>query len=384
MFNWILHYLTLVPKVILIAAVAYYQRLLLWFKYGGIYKRDLKSPSIAVLKNQYYTIESSILPEHLANGPKGALLVLKSKRLPGIIHEGTSDHQAIRHGALSWAVHNHLVTEGLANYILPDYSLTRGISKYTQDELIYNLANIPPAVPLSLAHGLTNKPPTNVELKFVGVVEKLMNENFALSDVSTKPRLVSTAFDAVVSLALLYKAYGIQKNERYIKEANNIFWTKGYFILMLAPLTFKSKENRNYFLDHMFLIGLRTAYLNCPSKIIRWFLKRAMRFVYRQSAIYANPYFAALLKECDALSEKDRKFVLHVHRNADLMEATRESPVLKSEIVPGDWSNANSEEFIFDDLHNAEIKTRETWSIVPLNGLTLGKSLATLMNEDIV
>jgi hypothetical protein len=249
----------------------------------------------------------------------------------------------------------------------------------------------PAAMPMSVAHAIAtaikNKKDINLTFKYdyLQAVDNLIASNMKIDkDVSTECRLKSTGFDAIYALSLLYTAHALTNDRKYLKEANKILFLKGYALLLLAPIVFISDERRNYFVDHISMFGLRTAYLTCPNKFVKRLLKHSIKYVYSLSKVFHNPYFAALAYECDALSEKDCNKVLDLHCRADVLRACRDRAVVYTTKHPSDFSTHSADEFLFDDIkpEGQDLGLAENKK-VPLNGLCLGRSLAILMDREI-
>lgn len=356
-----LHYALLVPKTILIYLVVSYRNLMLTVKYPYISKH--RKPDMSNLESAYDTLANKI----------GDLIDDKG------LFKVNPDHQPLRHGSLVWSVPSELTLNGMENYIDKGKFVRGPDSPY----------GAPPAMPMSIAHALVTALVDNVEIrsslkdKFVDAVESLVDEDFAIDkDSGTKPRAASTGFDAIFALSMLYTAYALSRRDIFLHRANQVLFQKGYWILLLAPITYLSEKRRNYFVDHISMFGLRTAYLACPSKPIKMLLKHALKFVYSQSAHYANPYFAALAEECDALSKDYKDMVLDIHSSTNIVKASYTRDVIYTATIPSDFSTHSDGEFLFDDYKALGIDVADSrHDFVPLNGLCLARSLSLLLGE---
>lgn len=367
MINYILHYALIPIKVILITLVASFHKIRLNIKHPSIFYG--KSPDIEYLRVGYRAT-SYTLPDHLE---------LKER---GVVLKTNPDHQALRHGSLAWSYPTEEIINGLHNYVT-NTDVIRGLESGRSTSV--------PAMPLSVAHGIVTALKENIPLNprfvsdFIKFVEHEISTNFEQQqDTNTHPRLKSTAFDAIYALSLLYTALKLTGDKKFLKEANKILFFKGYALLLLAPLTFISDNKRNYFIDHIAMFSLRTAYFACPSPIVKVLLKHAMKFINSQSYIHTNPYMCALAHECGALPDKQRLKVLDVHKNTNILLACKVRSIVYTGIIPSDYSTHSADEFMFDEVHSYGIEVDEQYIAEnPLNGLCLAKSLAILMNKEI-
>lgn len=371
--NTLLHYLTIPLKVTLIFFWSNVHKFVLAVKYYRAYGKA--SPDLDALRVGYNACKLS-LPKELISGPINQPIL-----------NTNPDHQCLRNASLVWSYPNQALFDGMESYIVDD-TFIRGFESINPLKLCQYAA--PAAMPISVAHSLATARQQELGIypsfrkKFLGAVDKLMANNMAIDhDTSVTPRLKSTGFDAIFALSLLYTAYDYSKDSKYLKEANKILWLKGYILLLLAPFTFLNYEKRNYFIDHLGMVGLRTAYLMCPNPIIRFVLKLSLKFVGSQSYTYGNPYFGALAYECGALPSSQRKRILDLHKGTNVLKAAKFREVVYTTVMPSDYSTHTGDEFIFDEIHSLGLDCGIEKKFVALNGLCLAKSLATLMEKEI-
>lgn len=367
----LLHYITIIPKVIAIAATAEVHKIILWFTCSAVAVGA--EPNIDMLRVEYRAVRLGARSELVPAGDGTAIL------------STNPDHQALRQGALAWSNPRFDIINGMHNYI-HDGKFIRG---YQNNDLTKpNEMGAPAAMPMSVAHALATALKEGIEItpefrqKYLEAVDNLMANNMRIdSDTSTELRVASTGFDAIYALSLLYTAYQLSGDSKYTREANKILYVKGYAALLLAPMTWMP-GHRNYYVDHISMFGLRTACLMAPNAFVRALLRHAMRFVGEQSYAYANPYFAAMQQECGALPDKQRRKVLAVHASVKILRAANHRGIIYTNRVPSDFSTHTADEFLFDELHGEGIETTEgTIKQVGLNGLCLGRSLAVLMGK---
>ena len=363
LFNKIGHYASLPLKIFAIFMLAQWHKAYLFLKYPykGLGRRPNKDSLLVG-----YNASKLMLKKHLMNTHLG---------YPAL--QLNTAHQALRHGSLAWSVPTQEIVGGLENY-LKDGKAIRGVG---------NVSESVPAMGMSIAHGMTTAlknnvtVPTSLRQKFVEYVDNEIKQDFSEArDTNTTPRLLSTAFDAIYALSLLYTAHSLTKDKKYLDAANTILYKKLYILLLLAPLTYVSEKRRYFFIDHISLFGLRTIYLNDPIKPVKWVIKHAIKFIHSQSYVYGNPYTAALAYECGALPENQRAFVLDLHHNTNILRANKHRTVLYTSQYPSDYSTHTADEFLLDEIQSLGVDLEDNIKQeVPLNGLCLAKSLLILM-----
>lgn len=362
--GYLISWLLIPLKVVVITVVANFHKLRLRYKYRNVRVPTEGEPSELLLAGAYVDLKLS-LEKELGIGPTGKLLYLANP-----------DHQALRHGSVTWSVPTIQIIEGMENYIKDDGFVRGFTSPY----------DAPPAVPTSIAHAIATAHLEKYVIsdtlrdKFLGCVDALIAKEFEQSnDTSTKPRLASNGFDAIFALSMLYTAYSLSKDEKYIKEANRTLYLKGYALLLLAPTSYLNDKRRNFWMDHMSLYALRTAIIFCPDPKVKWLLKHAFKFIHSQGYVYGNPFTAAMALECGVLPEAHRKMVLAVHASTAPYEACVVRYLATVDEQPNDFSSHSADEFIFDDvLPKGLEKLGDTGKRVWLNGLCLCKSLLML------
>lgn len=381
--NYFLHYITIVPKIIIITLVANFHKALLWLAASSVTAGV--TPNLDRIRVEYRAVKLTVYRE-LVVLPDGTAIL-----------NTNPDHQALRQGSLAWSNPRPDVINGLANYIR-DGQFIRG---YLNNDLNHpNLTPAPSAMPMSVAFGLVAgmragvAPNPSVVEKYLQAVDNLMAKDMEIdTSVSVKPRLESTGYDAAYALSLLYTAsylrrsYGADANglpDKYLAYANEILFKRGYAALLLAPMTWTTSSHRDSFKDHLAIVGLWTAYQTCPNAAIRLLLRHALKFVNSQSYAYTNPYWSALAYEVGALPESERRKILAVHWNSSILKAAKVRAVSYNNTMPSDYSTHTADEFMFDELRGKGVDLGgEVIKYVSLNGLCLGKSLAVLLNGNL-
>lgn len=375
----ILHYLTMPVKILLISAITLSHnvgdRIRYRFRDPGIKKPD----RLRLLRDYNILLESVYQDLKTIPGASYPYYIIPKE-------DGeNSDHQALRHGSLAWATRDEKIINGLTNFITEERDFARGIK--LREPLIYNLSRVPPSMPMSVSFGiavaLRNHVPldTHFRLKFVSAVRQLADRDFKIYESSLAPKASSTAFDLIYVHSLLWSAYRLTNDEAFKKIIDRSALTHG--ALLLAPLTYPFRSRRNYHIDHIFLFGAWTCIELSDDGKLKSLYKHAMKFVYDQSSMFTNPYFAALAFESGVLGAEDRDLVLRAHGRADLMLAATNPKVEHRKEVPCDWSRDSGDEFKFDGSPQGQaVQTgQQNNMLVSLNGLTLGQSLLTLLDD---
>jgi hypothetical protein len=294
-----------------------------------------------------------------------------------------SDHQALRHGSLAWTLREVETIEGLVNYIDEDYEFTRGLSDVTKR--VYNRELTPIAMPMSVAFGLAVGVKEGIKIsegavkKYLLAVDKLIARDFKIRESSSRLGIITNAFDVLYVDLMLVTAYKLSGDKKYMDRANKLFWFR--WPLLLAPLTFFT--DRRFFLDHIFMFGAwGVVQLSERGSFRRWMYKHAMRFVFNQSATFSNPYFYALMHECNDLSDREVFYVLRAHKAANPTTCSQIGNATYTNEVPVDWTYYPGNEFKYDSTPQGyATMTDHTSMRCELNGLSLCRSLMVLMSK---
>lgn len=300
------------------------------------------------------------------------------------------DHQALRTGSAIWAAPEHQeLINGLEYFFDQSGMFSRGMACFKP----LNLTTQPtvPAMGIGLAQALLTaakaqgpliKLPPKATQRFIYSVNQLMDSDFTMGDVSVKPRVEATSFDAIFSCAMLSVAGKLTDNSKYYERHDQV-WAQ-YRLLLKAPLTYFS--SRNYFLDHVSMVGLWCVLVsNIVNKKQKADFKAAMRSIWKLSEHFGNPYFAALMDEAGALTDTERLTVLTTHQNTSPLTAMKLKSTTATNLIPVNWDQMSDSEFIFDQvpvtgqpLAVQPGGEESSTSLVPLNGVVLGRSMLIL------
>ncbi len=364
----ILHFILMPLKIVLFCIVSRCHCLFQSYKYKESVGNNLPHHSSV---NAQYKELCKYVDKHIDHHDEGDTYKVKA-HLSGV----HNDHQALRHGSLVWSMPTTQLVRGSLRYINEDFRFLRGVGM--TDEA-------PPAMPMSVAFSLAvgikegMEPHLDGCLKFVFAVNQLIENNFELASSSMRCRAVSTGFDKLYVDSLLWTAWRLTGNGRYLSIIRRTNITHGP--LLLAPITWF--RTRNYFIDHISMFGLWTCYqMSDGDAAYKALYRHAMRFVWSQSSIFANPYFTALAYECGAINDMERDRVLRANPCPSLIDmcAIREEQIY-SRVVPCDWTNEAGNEFRFDTMPEGQtVFSVKQNGMNYLNGLCYGKSLMTLMS----
>jgi hypothetical protein len=326
-----------------------------------------QQPDLALISREYASCLAA-LPKHLKEGAGGTKYL-----------DLNPDHQALRNGSLVWSCTSQEQLDGIENFISWEGFLRGYGSPYTA----------PPAMGMSVAFAISSAlergliPSPLLRARFLAVCELKRQNNWTEENTSIAMRLQSVAFDAVYAVSLASTAYRLSGEKKWLWEIRDVLLSRGYAYLMLAPMTYFTQEHRNYFIDHLHMVGLWTIVKSGPSWWTRLLARLAMRWVYAHSAHLANPYFAALAHQCGVLSERQRKKILDVHAFCSPLRAATYRSVVYTDMHPSDYSTHSADEFLFDEIHGHGLSNdQNVLGMVPLNGLCLGMSIAVLMEEE--
>lgn len=393
------HYLLIIPKVFLVGAVGYYHILQDWIKVKDLDK--VREPNPKKLKQSYEKID---IDSHLADGYNGKTLVIRTPHI-GDLSKSVTDHSSLRHGSLCWSKPTEEIINGMANYIDTEHNFVRGLMQAQPPVFNDHHGGTPPAMAMSVAFGLACGHKYKVPLQnrfivaFCHAVDKEIAKNFNRSDASVDLKPETHGFGSIYALSLLYTAYQLSKEKKYLREANKILWLKGFAAFLLAPVTyfkwrpspwvrklFKLKKmeygGRRNFIDHVSMFGLWTAYQMAPNFVVKKLLQHAIRFVGAQSDAYLQPYYAALQMECDVLPEAQRFRVLSSHHSVNIQESIELKDRCHLLTRSFDWSHFCADEFTFDDFPRGKtVSSGPVKYLVPLNGLCLARSLMILQSR---
>jgi len=305
----------------------------------------------------------------------------------GFVLNTNPDHQALRQGSLVWALratpYFMPAVGGMLNFISGDLKFKRGLDRP---------ADAPPEMSISQAFAVAcalehaGTVPPDYASRFVLAVEAFMEIDFTASDSSSRMTVKSTAFDIVAVCSMLYSAAalcpGTGTARKFLRRARLLIVTHG--LMALEPLTYRPGDRR-YFIEHQVMFGAWAAYKTAPTWLERLLFRWIMWRTYALSAVFTNPYFAALADECGALSETDRRAVILAHGAANIYESCIETEVAESAFVPMNWAERRSSEFNFDGTPNGRCRVATNpvvHSFVPLSGLVLSMSLISLRREN--
>lgn len=386
----VLHWVTLIPKYA--AMVLFRAKNLLW---DALFLRKRAPsggfPSYSSIRSSYELLCGD-MGNHCVAGPYGTLLLIRDN---GSLSSDSSDHQGIRQGALAWAYPEPGVVSGLLNFMV-EGEFKRGVESGPPWE--WNGMTAPPAIGIALCQGIHAGLNAGVEIsegfrvQFRECVDRLIARDFTNADCSIRPRIASTAFDAIYALALLATAMrlsgkGSEPGIRYRALMEHVVSGLGYGLLLRAPVTYLSRDRRPYFLEHLAMVGLYGCWQGSRyDYALQALFEKGMRFVGSQSRALANPYFAALRQDCEAIDPDEVNEVLEAHKNASPSILAGYRRVERDGLYPVDWSTAFANEFAFDDIPKGNA-TSETLKIArieldtPLSGVVLAASLMKLMGR---
>jgi len=136
----------------------------------------------------------------------------------------------------------------------------------------------------------------NEELKKVGMrPEKVRIKS---SRAMFQPGLETVGAQAITLLSALKIGDKIVGSSYAKKEYKKLIWYYGYGLLSLFPTTFIPSK-RAYFNDHNCIVAAYILAKLATNKVSQWYWTLVVKYVWRLSKPYYNPYFTGLMLDLD-------------------------------------------------------------------------------------
>ncbi len=327
--RFLLHWITLPLKLILIGGLGFYQIL---------HKKFTARPRTPG-ENKLVKFDNVLSSLPIWNSKDGTVQTYVCRAYVDRPIDGTNhnpDHQCSRHSTYYFLMSklgktNEALAKGVYNHMQNKY-LCRGyyINPY-EDKLEYNVATVSGDMlcGLNLAVLAEKSSQTTICDRFDYLISKIIENDYSLLEGAARtskddagvelyakllkeagyvpenvrmksargmwqPGLETVGAQALTILSSLRIADKKLGSLEARKHYRKLLWQYGYGLLSLFPTAYIDKQ-RGYFNDHNCMIALYVLSKLADNKFTKWFWKQSMKYVWSLSKHWYNAYFTGLL-----------------------------------------------------------------------------------------